>query len=354
MGGMAQEFLECTEMATLFRVTDRKRRAVFLASAAAAAIGASGVATAADIITYTPPPPSATPIAVAPAAVPSFYLNVSALYMTRKNPAAGALVIEQEGDDVVLVDASDLDFNWRPGIQVRAGSTFGGNFGFEIGGFWLSPMTATFMATGGPDAELQTDPPYGLVGITEITAEGVTTFRGLDANLTYGMADGIRLFAGVAFMKLNDTLNLTIIDDGMTTTYDWEVNNRMIGPQIGLTAALMGGGQGLFVDATARAGLLFNSITSNVAVDNNDIEGTGDNIERARTLMLGGGVTAGYNFNENFGVTLGYQATLLRNVGLATDQVGETDLTTPPDIGLETATGKFLAHGVTLGLNLAF
>ncbi|MGD9737983.1 MAG: hypothetical protein AB7O56_00135 [Bauldia sp.] len=343
-------------MATLFRVTDRKRRAVILASAAAAAIvTASGVANAADIIQYTPPPPTAAPIPVTPAAVPSFYLNVSALYMTRKNPAETALIIQDDGEDTgaVLLDASDLNYNWRPGIQVRAGAGFGGgNLGFEIGGFWLAPMTAEVVTTLEPvDALIQTNPETILAGLGTVDAFGTTTFRGLDANLTYAVTDGISVFGGVALMSLHDTLELTVgVEQGGINEYVWDVHNRLIGPQVGANISVMGGGQGLFVDATVRAGLMFNQITSTVESP----AGEGDNIEKVRGLMLGGGVTAGYNFNENFGVTLGYQATLLRNVGLATDQVGVTGNLDQPGIPLETATGKFLAHGLTLGLNLAF
>lgn len=340
-------------MPTKYRVTDRRLpRAILLATAAGVALAGASVAFAADIPVYVAPAPAPAPMPVAAAMVPSFYIDVSALYMTRRSPAPGDIIIDEdlnEGD--VILNANDFDFNWRPGIQVRAGTSFGGNLGIDFGGFWLAPMTATVATSGTGDIAIQTNPNTDLVGIGDIDALNTTTFRGADVNLTYAMGDGFSLFGGLAYIGLHDNMMISAAGIGTTYDYEWDVNNRMIGPQIGANVNLMGGpGPGLFVDATMRAGLLFNSITSTVQSD----LGNGDNLERARTLMVGGGITAGYNINENFAVTLGYQGTFLKNVALAPDQVGVTGNLNQVDIPLETTTGNFLAHGLTLGLNLRF
>ncbi|MCW5713445.1 MAG: hypothetical protein KIT43_02860 [Bauldia sp.] len=327
--------------------------AVLLGTACAVAAGASGLALAADIPTFTPAP-TFTPVAAPPVrALPSFYIDVDALYMTRRPSSDAALVIdEDENPGDVILNGRDLDFNWRPGLQVRAGTTFGGNLGIDFGGFWLAPFTASVLTQGTGDVAIQTDPNTDLTGIGEVVADGMTRFRGFDANLSYAFSEKLTAFAGVAFLSLQDALDMTLFGNGTAYDYSWAIRNRMIGPQVGMDISLLGdGGQGFFVDATARAGLLFNSMTSSVT---SDFPGAGDNIERTRTLMLGGGATAGFNINENFGVHIGYQATFLRNVGLATDQVGMTGNLNQPAIPLETGTGNFLVHGATLGVNLAF
>lgn len=340
---------------TLVPMTKRAATRGLLASVAAAAVLGGASALAADIAPVIPPPPP--PVVVA-APVPSFELHLNALYMTRRSPDPAPLVsfypLPGTGD---VIDASDLDFNWWPGFEGRAGVILPSHIGFEGRFMWVAPLSALVETAPDDDVLLNTNPTTEFSTTNFATAFDVTRLWSTDANVTVALGGGFQLFAGAAYVRLRDTLEITLADDTFDESAVWDVLNRMVGPQVGARMKT-GGGNGFFFAAEARVGLLFNSITSAFDADFTNLGNgiyTADDTANSKVLMAAGNVNVGFQVSETFAVHLGYQAMWLNNIGLATSQVGNTgELDVPGAVTLDTTTSSFLVHGVRLGFDLTF
>lgn len=348
-------------MAARFRSRSGSKTAALLTFTAAVTVGLSSGARAADLV----PPPAVAPIVIEEVARPGFYLGVSALYMTRTGPAqspilnqdiTGAMPLPPAPPGDVL-DARDFDFGWVWGVDARAGVVLPGNFGVEVGGFWLSP----FRADVGDEIEfgileLVTDPS---TYIEAYAYEGFnrTRFYGADANVVAHLHGGaLQLYAGAAYLVVDDYMYLRLYSDGRDSFLNWASDNTLIGPQVG--ARFIGGMGPISIEVGGRVGFLHNSIDNLVVVDRPlDTDLTGEDADSVWTLMAAGNVTARFNVTEHFALTAGYQALWLNRVALAPHQVGATDsidIKGPATIGLDTFVAPFLVHGFTAGLSLRF
>lgn len=342
----------------------RARRGSLVIAGTAACLAAYDVALAVD----APGAPTAgqpSPV-VDTRAPPRFYIHISALYLTRGNPDWTPIVSSEAapgtGD---IFGAYDLDFGWRPGVQARAGMMFGRNIGVDIGYFWVSPFIATF--DSGPfdpaDILIETTPATTFGDATQVIAENRTAIDGVDGNILFQVSPSFTLFAGATYIKLHDTLEVEFPYGGVGAfeIATWDILNRMVGPQIGARVMLDSEPGKLFLMADFRTGVLYNWIENSFNLNRSVDPGTNNVTASANAnspvWMLGGGVTAGFQVSETVAFTLGYQALLLDNVGLAPDQVPETDsynVVTDTTIGMGTATNTFWMHGVNLGLALKF
>lgn len=273
---------------------------------------------------------------------PSFEIGV--LLMTR-GAGTGDFEFFDNTTNVEILTPNDLNWGWSPGVEAGVSGTFGGsNVGFKVGGFWLSSVDAAseqsftalqlgYREGGGTIAVVN--------GVTGLAATGETMVYGTDANLLFQLSPDVAMFAGAAFIGLNDTLRVLIETGGGDVNSDWYARNMMIGPQIGGVVTL-GNTEpgGMFAATEIRGGILFNRATLDI-VDTgfagNSFYAGGSNV-----LMLGGDFTAGYQLNETMAFTFGYQALWLRNVALSNE------------IAALGADDQFFMHGARMGLNLEF
>lgn len=333
---------------------------MLLAFSAAAAVGTAPAANAADPIVAP-----VAPIVVTEVERPGFYLGVSALYMTRSNPAQAPILNEATPRALPLpgapvgdiLDARDFDFGWAWGVEARAGIVLPNNFGVEIGGFWLGPFEAVVGGEiEGGFVELETNPDtfldaYAFEGFDR------TRIYGADANIVAHLNGGaLQVYAGAAYISVEDYMYLRIYRDGRDEFLNWATDNTLIGPQIG--ARVTAGMGPLSIEIGGRFGFLHNSIDNIVVVDRPmDTDLTGEDADSVWTLMAGGTVTARFNVTEALAITAGYQALWLSKVALAPHQVGATDpidVGGPATIGLDTFVAPLLIHGVTAGMSLRF
>ncbi|MGD9737984.1 MAG: hypothetical protein AB7O56_00130 [Bauldia sp.] len=349
-------------MRAVHGLRQHSRKAALLLCGTAAFFAASGAAFAADIPPIVPPPPP--PIIIEPEDVPRFYLSLQALYMTRTNPpetpiltpeliTAGAL---QETDVNDGLNANQIDYGWAFGLAGRAG-LIGEPVGFDFGGFWLKPMEAivnVFTEESLGNYILWTDPTlFYITNPEEQAAEAYAATRiyGFDANVTFSPNEDFTLFAGAAFVRVQDELLLDIFPTaGDVVEADWTTNNRLIGPQVGVRGQF--GQNALSFGFEFRAAYLFNHAAGTADIDDGVIDITVDDDEKSRTLMLAGGVNVGFNINENVTLTAGYQAMWFKALAMAPAQVPATDPLTPA-LDLDT-TSPLLVHGFALGLTARF
>ncbi|MGD9737818.1 MAG: hypothetical protein AB7O56_12290 [Bauldia sp.] len=331
-----------------------------------------GSVLAADIEIVPPPPIIPAPMVVEE--VPRFYFLAGALFVTRKSPEPAPILIEAPTPQAAealpgglppgdILDASDFDFGWTFGFYARAGVITPSNLGVEVGGFWLKPMTAT--VTGDFDLDpigvfLQTDDETFYERIEAFEAANTTRLYGLDANVVLQPNAGpLQLYAGVAYLRLRDALDLTLTQATNPTTdfvFDWETSNRLIGPQIG-ARVFLGDADPFSLTLDARVGYLRNAYTNAFSHMGTGGLIEGDDSGKVWSFMAAGGVTANFALNENLHLNVGYQAIFLNNVALAPHQVIGTPGplgTGPETLDLTTYTSHVLFHGVSAGITLLF
>jgi len=334
---------------------------------AVALLGMVGGGFAADLpivpIVVAPPPPPPPVVCEN-----HIYAGADYLRMTRQDPDATPLVSVAAPGDVL--DASDFSFGWSSGIAGRAGIIFC-NIGFEVGGFWISPMSSFLddLFLGDPDVEIETNPLTDVFGVSAVTGYNETRVWGLDANVVVQLNPNVLLFAGAAFIELADILEIDVISDQTPTSfadgdgfglYTWTAQNLMVGPQVGVRGMFGPLTPGsFFLGVDVGAGLLFNFIRNDLLVDRSALLGdlTGTDSAFSIVPMVRGAARVGFQVTSNIAITAGYQALWLGNVALAPDQVAETgDLNIPgPDtVTLGTATNDFFSHGIEIGIRLRF
>lgn len=352
-------------------------RAGLLSTAGFAGVTAfAGAASAADIPVVIPPPPIVTAVVVQPEPEPSFWATFQVLYATRNTPpespiltpapipqlVAGPIVTETDDG----INAEDFDFGWHWGFAARVGMV-GENVGFDIGGFWYSPFRSGVEYTNVGEfenhvLELANDIDPTITFLDTAEAWNTTRLWGLDANFTLPLGtDAIQLFAGVAYVRLTDELDLDLFrspDGDVTDNYNWFAANRMFGPQIGARLSIWGDDDDRFtLAADVRAALLFNRV--DVTFDGTPEGGTafGDEDDvRVRSWLVAGGINAGFKVSDSVAVTVGYQAMWFHNVALAPGQVGTTTVADgdPLVATTEPAFGNLLVHGLAAGITINF
>lgn len=353
-------------MRAVHGLRQHSRKAALLLCGTAAFFAASGAAFAADIPPVVPPPPP--PIIVEPEDVPRFYLSLQALYMTRTNPPETPILTPEltpaaatEVDVFDGLNANQIDYGWAFGLAGRAG-LIGDPVGFDFGGFWLKPMEAIVNVINdeaiGIGYTLHTNPvlgpyPTALEG-EDAEAFAATRLYGFDANVTFSPNEDFTLFAGAAFVRVQDELYLDIFPtQGDLIEADWTTNNRLIGPQIGVRGQF--GQNALSFGFEFRAAYLFNHASGTADIYDNVVDIVDFEVEdeeKSRTLMLAGGVNVGFNISENVTLTAGYQAMWFKALAMAPAQVPATDPETPA-LDLDT-TSPLLVHGFALGLTARF
>jgi hypothetical protein len=139
-----------------------KKSPFFIGAVALLATVGAGFAADIPVAPIVVPPPPPPPVVCEN----HIYAGADYLRMTRQDPDATPLVtsLGPAGD---LLDATDFSFGWSSGVSGRAGIIFC-NIGFEVGGFWISPMSAfrDDLDPDEPDILIETTPATDIFGVS--------------------------------------------------------------------------------------------------------------------------------------------------------------------------------------------
>lgn len=275
-----------------------------------------------------------------------FQVDVSAIFMTREAPSDQTILTRFGFQPTDLVNASSIEPGYEPGFKIRLHADVTKYIGVEASGTFLSTFSDSFST---PNGLIQAVVPAIAFGATSIQTEWESEFSAQQVNVTYDVIDGVSAFAGVRRFAIDETLSMRF-QNAPNVTIDQQVNNNLIGPQIGArinARPLIGDVLGPFdIGLELAGGVLFNSISASSTGSGGAFASQTDGTETGYFAQAG--VSAGVALEENFILSLGYQALWISDVLQVTEQFGTTNVLGP---GTTLArTDDLLYHGGQLKL----
>jgi hypothetical protein len=315
-------------------------------------------ANAADILDLPVPAEVAT---VNPWAV---WAEASVLIMSRQNgdefPVVSTAGAPGSGD---IFRADDFEpGDWELGAEAALG--FGnGVWGLEVRGFWLGEFeeSQTFVSGGG-GVLIETDPAtgYGLPPGGSMTGTFQSRIFGAEASASYQLFPSTTAYAGPRWIQLDEHFDLFGDFGGANERNVWDVDNQLLGGQIGLRTdwiAMMGGSPDGFSLATDVSLGLFNNRTE---LDFETLDsgvsryGVISDSESNVALALDAGLDVGYRFTPGFEVFAGYNVLWINGIATAVEQVNATgSFGGPPPADID-SDGTAIYHGGKAGIRVRF
>jgi len=198
-----------------------------------------------------------------------------------------------------------------------------------------------------------TTPPIFIVGGGTVDANYRSRLDSVELNLRRTWGDWFTLLAGVRAVELMDELSSELMaGGGQTATHRVNVNNHLLGAQIGADVLVYHTGR-LSVEWIGKAGLYGNS-----ADQDTTIAGVGGALPSVRArddvaAFVGElGLTGVFDVNDRWSLRGGYQALWLDRIALAPNQLANSNLLT--GIGRLDATEEPIYHGFTFTAQAAW
>jgi len=306
--------------------------------------------------------------------------SVYGLVMTRDKPNRTWFSANSTNFDDQLLNGQDVSDDWGGGGGVTFGRAFCGCGdgcsmpALQVSYWGLEPLEDEAVLTGGfyNTPIYLSDNPLG-IGFADQYFDGSPEHRlsrrnevhNIELNiLEYPIFNpnrtvNVSWLAGVRFFKFDDGLLFSAVRNGFTygdpqntAFYDVDVENNLIGAQLGAYANLWLTDR-LSLYATPKFGIYNNYMTQNQSLYLQQANGApGFDIgAKKNDLSFLAEIDVGVNYRFSRCVTafVGYRAVAVTGVALADDQV-PTFLNDTPEIERIESNGSLILHGATAGL----
>ena len=257
---------------------------------------------------------------------PDWSLEIGAVYLHRD--AGENRILMQDAADPTRNLSTDSfgDLDSAGVIGALNGDVFG--TGFELRGILTDTASQSVNAIAGAPSLVRINAfvPFFLPGVTSVTGTRDTTFDSAEANIDIFSGGNWSIFAGGRALWVDDDLDLTLNAAVLPSTFDHNVTNRMIGPQIGAEIEL----QDLPVpnmqfSASARVAFMQNDVDFNNVLNTGVVvvaaAGTADNYTPVVELEA----NAIFNIAPNFDIELGYNYLYIQDIATSTASVANTN-----------------------------
>lgn len=311
---------------------------------------------------------------------PLWFGSIYGLVMTRDKPNRTWFSANSANFDDQLLNGQDVADDWGGGGGVTFGRAFCGcgdgcsmpalqvsYWGLEpledeavlTGGFYNTPiyLSDNPLGVGFADAYFDGSPEHRLSRRNEVhnIELNILEYPIFNPNRTVNVS----WLAGVRFFKFDDDLLFSAVRNGFTygdpqntAFYDVDVENNMIGAQLGAYANLWLTDR-LSLYATPKFGIYNNYMTQNQSLYLLEANGApGFDIgAKKNDLSFLAEIDVGVNYRFSRCVTafIGYRAVAVTGVALADDQVPQF-LNDTPEIERIESNGSLILHGATAGL----
>jgi opacity protein-like surface antigen len=283
--------------------------------------------------------------------------RVAWVYLRRDR--ADSVVVFSDPAGVPLLNSSDFDFQFRPGLDAGLLYNLSCDCGVDVRYLWLDPSTATARFDVPPGANtVNTTPPTVFGGPTSdpATFQYSSALQTVEVSLRKNLP-GLGLLAGFRYADFNETMSgLYPFGGGFSETNTWgKTQNSLYGFQVGADGILWGADRRLQIDGFAKAGIYGNHgstsflrlPTPKVAFDEAD-----------HAAFLGElGLGATYQLTSHVALRAGYQLLILSGVAVAGDQVPVTGKFNggagPVDATID-LDGRVLYHGALAGIEVTW
>lgn len=281
---------------------------------------------------------------------PTWTFRADGLFMNRSHAGSRVLARELLSGDVLL-DTTDLDFDWQPAYRLAFSRRLGcSDWDLEAVYFQIGDLRADAAVTSNHFFDFTA--PNMLV----LAAPGdFMDFRyqsrlySTELNLKRRIGPVTTLLFGFRWVEMSEEFSAVRIDNiGTLHFWNTDVNNHLYGAQVGADVMLWDRGGPLTVRGTGKAGVYYNdaSQSSRGALLH---AGAKDH----HTSFLGELEIVGvYRVNQHLALRAGYEMLWLSGVALAPDQIDVTNLL--GGVAAVDARGDAFYHGFVGGLELTW
>jgi opacity protein-like surface antigen len=290
--------------------------------------------------------------APAPPRINPWSLDASIDGVFARHNHSNATILENATTGAPLISGNQLPFDRKWGLdgRLRVGYEAWSVEARYFGGFkWRASNTTT---TSGV-SDFPTTPPLFVLGATQTDTRDDSRFDSWEANLRWRAYTNLVVFAGYRWMKLSDTLGMSLDFSTNNAVVSWDSSLRSRGPQIGAELRVFGPDAPfnplgrVFLDLDARIGWLRTSGLQTFSVQQavgSPFAAAGDFAKTSVAYELG--AMLGVRVRPNVEVRAGYRYLRLGGAVRALDLVGATDGTIDP-------TARSVAiHGATVGVRI--
>ncbi len=222
---------------------------------------------------------------------------------------------------------------------------------FGLGGRYLGHFSWDDSITESDSNTIFTTPNINVGGgVVPTTFNHGSDFSSWEANAIWLVNPGVRLFAGVRAINIDETFEAAI---GPTTAnFAFETENDLLGGHIGIQARLLdeGPGPGFFLDGGVSVGYYDND--RSLAGTNTGIGGalpTFGGSDDRRAIAAEAEIKLGYQFSEKLGAHVGYRILHIEHVATAIENFNSFNIAT----NAGSLTGRdILYQGISVGLTL--
>ena len=250
---------------------------------------------------------------------------------------ADALIMTRDDGDIANSNFGTLnDFDFEAGLRVTYGTRDDSIFGQEISFFALPGVEEEISRTDGPGRlSVNTVPssfagpaPPAFFNATEQTQTKESDLYSLELNRVNWGWDLIKTFAGVKFVKFDDSYNVTSsgitpLGDPTSGDFTLDASNTLLGAQIG-GELFYDVGYRWSASGFGKFGLFanFNDFDTNFNVDDVNFSSENDDVTLSTVIELG--VLAHYQIRTNLRFRAGYNAFFISNVASVSDNIGQS------------------------------
>ena len=289
--------------------------------------------------------------------------------LLHRDASEDVTLINDQACGCPLLGASELEFDYRPGAQLRLvrenPTLIPGLCGL------CTDWEISYFGIDSWDAVAAPDPTISQVavgpGLPILSSGPGASFRAsygsdlhnVEWNVRGYWNDCIAFVAGFRWMELSEDFIMDEVNGGIDRMYSINTNNHLWGGQVGSDFGIASWGWRLRVQGNLRAGLFINQADQSTLAPAFrplvPLAAEGITARDDTTAFVGSaGVTAIVGICNGVGVRMGYQVMWVDGVALAPEQLNSTNLVAPNIAASLNMDGDLLYQGATIGLELSW
>ncbi len=285
---------------------------------------------------------------------PTWEWHAGVLYMRREN-SSDNLLVERAAGNVSLINASDFDFNYEPGIDLGAIYRYDCDRAVEVRYLWLDDMGAQADFTqAASNVTIFTTPTTNWNGAETGEFDYATEVQSLEVNLLRNPCGNNWYWgAGFRYLNLEEEFAGRIEGAGGAVGSDiaWETENDLFGFQLALKGSRQLGCSRFRINSFAKAGLYWADQDADFVVSGAGFGSTATDSNDQAAFVGEAGIDLVYEVRCNVTLKAGYQLLFVDGAALASEQVSTTDQFNTTGVRPMTINqGSVLFHGLNFGL----
>lgn len=285
---------------------------------------------------------------------PPWGFRATALYLTRADLNNGP-VLRNDINDATILDASQLDFDHQPGVDLSASYSPDDCHGYELRYVWLDDWTAATRLTPLVPLNIASLADTGPLNTTTFDTAYRSRFRSTEANLRQSLGEST-LLVGFRYALVDEDLVIHGFGGGTDTFTAFSTQNDLFGLQLGLARDWRPCDACWGVGGFAKAGGYYNAVDVDAAHLLGTVpQGFARDSIGGLSFLGEAGVAATYCVRSNVTLRIGYRLLIIDGIAIASEQIDRTGalhLPNPTLAGHDD--GTLFAHGFDAGVEVTW